>query len=256
MSLFWEKHINSDIEVFGFRKQRYHGLALFFYLFKIIRKYNPPNWRIIKHAKELLQLEKEGLLDAYHQFLVRYNAFSNMAAAQNFYYFQFIKDRFSEKDDLNFLEIGAGGGIFLMLCFEHLPVKNYTIIDLPEMLEIAKKNIATHRPDIMQYVAFLTPGQKSEMNYNAFFNFNSFSEMEEAEIRKYFSLIYSAAKPQALFFNVNYHRKIKNKDGSVSDNNPLLFPYRDKAVVWEIDKIFRSKKPLGSPAYIRIEVIT
>lgn len=80
--------------------------------------------------------------------------------------------------------------------------------------------------------------------------------MEAREIVEYFDLIYSIAKPHSLFFNVNYHRKIKNKDKGVDDNNPLLFPYRGKPIVWQTDEMSQSKKPLGFPAYIYIERIS
>lgn len=128
------------------------------------------------------------------------------------------------------------------------------IIDLPEMLEVAKKNILKHSPKVIKYLTFLTPEQKPTIQFDGFFNFMSFCEMEEKEIAEYFNLIYATAKPQAIFFNENSHKKIKNKDGSVSDNNPLLFPYRGKTILWETDEIRKVNKPFN-PAYIRIEVI-
>lgn len=191
----------------------------------------------------------------YLEFLRRRGVYSNQAAAENFYYFQYIKNRFGGKNNLNFLEIGAGGGIFAMLCFEYLPIRNYTIIDLPEMLTVAERNIKKYQPKIINRIRFLKSGQRPDVRFDACFNFNSFCEMEEKEIIEYFDLIYSAAKPHALFFNVNYRRKIKNRDGSKSDNNPLLFPYRGKPIVWETNRMYISKKPFGSPAYVRIEVM-
>lgn len=122
MSLYWEKHIQSDINVFAFRKMPFYGLYFFYYLFKIVRKYDfLKKWRIVKHAKELLVLERKGLLTDYYQCLRQYNAYSNQASAQTFYYFQFLKDRFIGKDNLNFLEIGAGGASSLCYVLKHCP---------------------------------------------------------------------------------------------------------------------------------------
>lgn len=120
MSLFWDKHINSDIEVFGFKDKPYRRLNLFFHIFRITNKLervihkmmqNSRFWRRIKTARELVVLKKNGLLDTYKRFLKQHKAHPCGASIQNFYYFQFIKNRFVGKENLNFLEIGAGGDI-------------------------------------------------------------------------------------------------------------------------------------------------
>ena len=67
------------------------------------------------------------------------NKFYTDFSSQRLYFYnriqQLIVQRYlSNRNDLNFLEIGAGGGNSAIFLIKNNIVKNYVIVDLPEML--------------------------------------------------------------------------------------------------------------------------
>ena len=93
-------------------------------------------------------------------------------------------------------------------------------------------------------------------------NFNSFMEMDRAVRDLYISEMYRTAKNGAILYNVNRRQaKLPQSDGSLFDNNPLLYPYvtHDHVLFWEDDpfetavRAWFGKRP--SVAIARAEVV-
>jgi putative sugar O-methyltransferase len=192
-----------------------------------------------KHARGLRFLRKKGLLGAYRKTLTKFNAVSTLSAIHNFYFLNFLENfKLFPNRPLNVLEIGAGGGIFAILFSENHPLSHYVIVDLPEMLEVSKRDIAKFKPKMK--VSFLTPEEfKARPAYfDAIFNFNSFSEMNRDVLNRYFELVYQSANTGAIFYNVNY---MQTRHGL--NNNPLLFPYRGSEIVcWQSSPLHYAAK--------------
>ncbi len=197
----------------------------------------------MKEARGLHFLWQKGLVNEYLQILDKFKSSNVVAAAQNFWFFDEFRKAdekfklFGKNAELNLLEIGSGGGLFALYLFEKYPIKSYTLVDLPEMLVVAKAEFKRVRPDLVPKVQFLKPeetGQLADKRFDGVFNFCSFTEMEQSEIKRYFDLIYKTAKPGAVFYNVNYDRFLEDRNGTITDNSSIFFPYSpsDKVLVW------------------------
>jgi hypothetical protein len=131
-------------------------------------------------------------------------------------------------------------------------IRSYTIVDLPEILAHAAFTVDRHLPDLE--LVFDEPGGRegtvtlvadaqagelvSDASASVLLNFNSFMEMDRGARDGYIELIYRAARPGALFFNVNRRQPaLPLADGGTWDNNPLLYPYRptDRVLFWDQD---------------------
>src|SRR3989344_8732042 len=135
---------------------------------------------------------------------------------------------------LSVVEIGAGSGLFAMMIDEDYKVQKYTIIDLPEMLELSKKTIQQRAPSLYQKCIFLSPEEADNMGaFDVAFNFNSFSEMNLDVVERYLALWGKYAKPGAISFTNNY---------ILGENNPLLYNYRCKSIMWDENRLRRAKK--------------
>lgn len=252
-SKFWQAHLKT-VKQYGFRSRTTKNQLRFYrdvaraYAVQVASKWTA--WTgsgKMKDARGLHFLWKKGLIKEYLQTLEKFNSSNIVAAAQNFWFYDVLRradDKFKlfkDSKDLNFLEIGSGGGLFALYMFEKYPIKNYILVDLPEMLEVAKAEFKRVRPDLLSKVQFLKPdetGQLADKRFDGFFNFCSFTEMEQPEIKRYFDLIYKTAKPGAVFYNVNYDRFLENRDGTITDNSSIFFPYspNDKILVWNISE--------------------
>ena len=108
-------------------------------LTKVLKKiYQKSKSRDSLFLTQSLTLESIGMLDDYFKFMKK-NEFYTDFSSQRLYFYNRIQQLIVEKyldnkNDLNFLEIGAGGGNSAIFLIKNNIVKNYVIVDLPEML--------------------------------------------------------------------------------------------------------------------------
>lgn len=244
-SLYWEELNSRKNYVQGFGpamrasdKPAIAGAYIFALYAKLSKFWNH---RRLKHVRAIYFLKHEGLYKAYRQTLKELGLKSTLSTVQNFYYFWVLKKHYKFNEPVTALEIGAGGGLFMLLATRYLNVKKYYIVDLPQMLEVSKKTASLY-PQLKDKIIFLKPDEinKAE-SVNAVFNFMSFSEMEPVEVKKYFEFIYR--QKGAVFYNINYWRVNKNRDGNMTEMNPILFPYgNDEILYWRANKLHYVQK--------------
>lgn len=226
-------------------------------------------------------IESVDLLDEYLN-LARAMAFKpDMSSARHFYYTNRLRQilRDMARGPMRVLEIGAGAGNLSMLLLHYGLLKDYTIIDLPEMLLMSGLNLKLrlgreccfleYPPAVMGRSAHYLVSANQDLAqipdkiFDLVLNFNSFSEMPPSVVDAYFATLYRTAKPGALFMNVNRIQDHRQEDGRVFEMNPLLFPYDsgDRILVWDVDPFqqfvrqFCRTKAVKSTAIMRSAVL-
>jgi putative sugar O-methyltransferase len=217
----------------------------------------------LEHARALMFLEfsKANPFDfkEYLDFINNLKVCSSMQTARFFFYKKAIEalvEKYLGDEQPNYLEVGAGAGVLATFLAVSGKVRSYCIVDLPEMIPFSIYTIQRYVPnadihynEFPQKAEHIPPNsfwfivpQKVNILPAQFFdvclNFNSFMEMDEAVRNSYIHMIYRLARPGAIFYNVNRRQKaLPQRDGSVFDNNPLLYPYRpdDEIIFWEED---------------------
>lgn len=207
-----------------------------------------------EHARALCFLQRRRLLADYISFLTPLRVGSSMSVARHYFYARLVLALAREhcgEAGLDILEIGAGAGNLAAFLHTMGLVRSYCIVDLPEILLHSGYTISKYVPEAL--LAFEPPPatpqvgsywfvvpQEIDRIHNGEFslclNFNSFMEMDTGTLNRYFQLMYRAARKNGLFVNVNRRqRSLPQRDGTVFDNNPLLYPYRstDRVLVWE-----------------------
>jgi len=191
-------------------------------------------------------LESLGLFDEYLDLARTLHFVPDMSSARHFYYAHRLRGTLKELglDSVRVLEIGAGAGNLSMLLQHYGLVKDYTIIDLPEMLLMSGVILEFRAGCECRFLEFppakiggpsayymVSANQDIEQLPSGVFdlvlNFNSFSEMPPAVVDGYFATIYRTAKAGAVFMNVNRIQNHRQEDGCVFEINPLLFPYHN-----------------------------
>lgn len=227
-------------------------------------------------------LESLGLFDEYLDLARTLQFVPDMSSARHFYYAHRLRGTLKELglDSVRVLEIGAGAGNLSMLLQHYGLVKDYTIIDLPEMLLMSGVNLEFRAGCECRFLEFppaktggpftyfmVSANQDLEQlpsgAFDLVLNFNSFSEMPPAVVDGYFATIYRTAKAGAVFMNVNRIQNHRQEDGRVFEMNPLLFPYHksDRVLVWDADPFqqfvrqFCRLKHVKSTAVVRIATI-
>jgi len=174
------------------------------------------------------------------------------------------------------LEIGAGSGIFAMLCHYELNAK-YFIVDLPEMITFSSRCIHDTLPnasilfpneikegvDLGNYdFVYFLPDQISMIGtdlMDAAINIASFGEMSYEEVDRYFDLIHRVVKDSGYFFCSNRLKKEtdflkykwrKSNEDIYIDINEFRDEQREfNSKVLLIDRIQRVRKtPIISPS--------
>ena len=152
---------------------------------------------------------------------------------------------------LRVLEIGAGLGNLCVLLQKQLPVRQYVILDLPEMVLLSSITIRHFFPDLPIHFAHLSadpvlripdrgvvfcyPQDVSRMPSDVFdlaVNVDSFQEMTAAQIDDYFLFVQRTTKDGGLVLNLNRRTQVGD-----FHNNPLLYPYApaNEILTWESD---------------------
>lgn len=153
---------------------------------------------------------------------------------------------------LRILEIGAGTGVLSVLLRARLDVRQYAIVDIPEMMLQSSLVVRRFFPDAPLAfspaaggrlpladtgAAFVVPGDHEALPSDAFdvcINIDSFQEMDRDQVHGYWALIRRVVKPGGLVVTINRRKQLRE-----FDNNPLLYPYGDSEVLrWEVDPFF------------------
>ncbi len=233
-----------------------------------------------EHVSALAWLEQEELLDDYLAFIRPFRIKSSMTAIRHYYRARVLEQLCGEhlgRRNLHVLEVGAGAGNLATFLLSTGFARSYVIVDLPEMLMNASLNISRYWPDAVVH-ADAPPGNPEpghvylvrtadisalvSEQFDVAVNFNSFMEMDRAARDLYISEMYRTAKNGAILYNVNRRQaKLPQSDGSLFDNNPLLYPYvtHDHVLFWEDDpfetavRAWFGKRP--SVAIARAEIV-
>ena len=230
-----------------------------------------------EHAASLRFLDRHGVVDEYVALLDALGVRSSMSAARHFWYQRQVRElvaAHAPQGRLDFLEIGAGAGNLAVMLHEAGLVRSYTIVDLPELLAHSAYTLSKYvagaglrfgeAPGTAGF-SLLTPEEAALVepgSVDVALNFNSFMEMDLDTRDGYLELVYRAARPGALFVNVNRRQRgLPGRDGAKVDNNPLLYPYRasDRVLLWEEDEFqtITRMRPgrLSSLAIVRAAVL-
>jgi len=234
----------------------------------------------------VLFLKRHGLFNEYERLRARIGFNHAMPLARHVYYLSLLKKYLSQArmrgTGLNILEIGAGSGGFARMCHEYGMMSEYHIVDLPQILLSSSITITQSVKDArLTFHQTESEEQPSSFHFypnhnlkavprNYFdivLNFNSFMEMTQSARNEYLTEIPFLLKRPGLFMNVNRRQKeMLQEDGSMYDNNPLLYPYQGSGHVleWGVDQMqetikTNSKKGMFVPssesfAIIRAEV--
>jgi hypothetical protein len=151
------------------------------------------------------------------------------------------------------IEIGGGLGNLAAITHFQVPLFQYVVVDLPEMLLHSSMALRTYYPDVP--AAFLYPGSPdvfrpdapgfyyctpdavadlAEGAFDAGWNIDSFQEMTEGQVAGYLRLLQQAVRPGGHLVTLNRRKRLEAEG---FDNNPLLYPYaRENSVLrWETD---------------------
>lgn len=196
-------------------------------------------------ARALGFLDTIALYDSYVQFCGEHRFSADFGAARAYYnvwnVFHLLKhlELVRAGESLRVLEIGAGAGMFGLFLSKLVPKIDYTIVDLPQMLEFSRYNLELLAPQTK--FRFLSPGELAdvpEASFDCTVNFNSFMEMDRDTVAHYFDQIYRTSRCGALHFNINrVQPNLVESSGMKFLNNPLLYPYRhdDAVIFWDTD---------------------
>jgi hypothetical protein len=212
-----------------------------------------------EHLRSLDFLRRGDLLEDYLAFIAPLGIRSSMSTARHYYYARILDELIAAhlaKESVDVLEIGAGAGNLACLLHHFGRIRSYCVIDLPAMLIHSSYSVSEYAPKAeltfnvsppepvedgrtnFTFIADANAELVPEASFDLCLNFNSLSEMDHETRDGYFDLIYRAARPGALFLNVNRRvRALPQRDGATFDNNPLLYPYRstDRVLHWEED---------------------
>lgn len=210
-----------------------------------------------EHMYALQVLRELNLLEAYEQFISPLGIQSSMPVARHFFYktkIQQLASQYLEKPLLDVCEIGAGAGNLAFFLHNSGIIRNYVIVDLPEVLILSAYTLRKYIPNARLVFAdeldaislseegqfVFVPAQNVDRLPNSTFdlclNLNSFQEMDESARDHYIRTFYRVGGKNALFFNCNRRtRHLPQRDNVSFDNNPLLYPYADsdRVLTWE-----------------------
>ena len=112
------------------------------------------------------------------------------------------------------LEIGAGYGALAALLAGNIPIKSYTIVDLPQNLRQAQQFLSGQLSRVNLDFRFLTPMQFAfdKSAYDLVINEASLSEMRKATAAAYIDEIHSRLREGGVFFWQNGRARGLNSD--------------------------------------------
>tara|TARA_B100000073_G_scaffold283596_1_gene244664 strand:+ start:299 stop:1399 length:1101 start_codon:yes stop_codon:yes gene_type:complete len=217
-------------------------------LTKVLKKiYKKSKSRDSIFLTQSITLESIGVLDDYFKFMEENNYFTDFSSQRLYFYNrvqQLIVERYlSNRNDLNFLEIGAGGGNSAIFLIKNNIVKNYVIVDLPEMLIYSayhiNKNCNEYNiefgPDNInnlnkksRSIFFLTPNQINlipDKLINFQFSINALMEMRNDISNKYIKEMYRIGSNESITMIIARINELFLKEETKEINNPYTYEY-------------------------------
>ena len=172
---------------------------------------------------------------------------------KHFYISSLIEPYFKDKKEFRVVEIGGGVGNLASIMNYRANIKQYVIIDLPEMLLVASLTLRYLFPD--KPIFFMTQDSSDEFDVNkcGFYlcipdraqeipdsvfdlalNIDSFQEMTSNQVSYYVELLQRIVREGGRFLNLNRRKYLAEEN---YDNNPLMYPYnhQNKVLRWETD---------------------
>ena len=231
-----------------------------------------------------LTLESIGMLDDYFKFM-KENKFYTDFSSQRLYFYNRIQQLIVEKylnkhNNLNFLEIGAGGGTSAIFLIKNNIVKNYVIVDLPEMLIYSayhiNKNCGEFNVEFgldkinnlnneSKTVYFLTPDQIDSIPdklINFQFSINALMEMRIDISNRYIKEMYRIGADNSITMIIARINELFLNEKIKELNNPYAYQYSfdDKIISMGPDFLQDNSRALlrdtpYSPSMIRISKI-
>ena len=143
-------------------------------------------------------------------------------------------------DVRNVCEVGAGFGRFAHLSVHYLPtIETYTIVDLPEILELSKSYLAVVLPsELFAKLVFVSPDRMtSEMGRDLSIQVDGLQEMTAQTVDRYMEL-FSSSKT---FYSKNVVAKYLPSHGGI-DTSDSEFPHdlgRSRRVldIWNLSEL-------------------
>ncbi len=254
-------------------------------LAKVIKKiYERSKSRDSIFLTQSLTLESIGILDDYFQFMKKNEYYTDFSSQRLYFYNriqQLIIQRYlSDSKDLNFLEIGAGGGNSAIFLLKNNFVKNYVIVDLPEMLIYSAYHIYKNCNEIniefgvnklknlktqSKTIFFLTPDQINSIPDNSInfqFSINAFMEMRNDISNRYVKEMYRLGSSDSITMIIARINELFLKENIKEINNPYTYEYssNDKVISMGPDFLQDNSRSLlrdtpFSPSMIRISKI-
>ena len=213
---------------------------------KILKK--SKSWDSIFFTQSIT-METIGVLDEYFNYMKINNYLTDFSSQRLYYYFRvqsiLIKNYLNAKKSLNILEIGAGGGNSAINLIRNNHVKNYVIVDLPEMLIYSayhiKRNckdfeIEFNAPSFNQLnennkkVFFVTPSQLSKVPDNLIdfqFTINALMEMKINVSENYIKEMYRLGSEDSITMIVARINELFLEGDSKEINNPYAYNYNE-----------------------------
>lgn len=121
---------------------------------------------------------------------------------------------FGDLSNLDIVEIGCGYGGQSKIIMDVFEVKSYTLIDLPEVLELSKKYLESVGVDISK-IYFKTMDMLETANYDLFISNYAFTECDKEVQLEYFNKVISKSKYG--YITANFINDIFNLDYFTKD---------------------------------------
>ncbi len=171
---------------------------------------------------------------------------------------------------LRVLEIGGGTGNLAVILKKRLPIAQYVIVDLPEMLlyssiairhfcpdahvEFARSSGTIRSSDGFHFVPAELIDSVPAASFDICINIDSFQEMTREQVTTYIGFVQRVARQGGMFLNVNRRKQVADYD-----NNPLMYPYcsSNEVLQWETDPFLVRVLNAGrkDPHVLRVERI-
>lgn len=236
-----------------------------------------------EYLRAYMLFKNMNIVKEYEGFCSDHQLFPNWALARNYYYARNVIGLMAlhgQNKRSTVLEIGGGSGAMAVILGLMGVVRDYIIVDLPEMLAFSAFSVHKFLPGARicfgtpeqsifpnaSTYSFLCPEEASKIRDSSLdmsVNFISFAEMDRASRDYYFDQIYRVTRPGGIHYNVNRtHQLLEQSDGTPFYNHSLLYPYRenDRVIFWGIDplqlvsRMWFAKQPIN-PAYARAALI-
>lgn len=293
-----------DLKSFAYRDQRFRGygfvkpgqnypilkalLRLNYFVVRALNVFRGWIWSVSEyawgiteltgHAAGQRELARRGLWEGYVAFC-REHGFvpGGLNSMKCFYVAAQLQREFDKGGPADVLEIGGGIGSLAVVMLGAPGIRQYVIVDLPEMILNSSIAVRALYPDLPAY--FLYPGSADKYkpgergiyfcaaevvdtidddSFEAAINVDSFQEMTEAQVQLYLGLVQRTVRNGGVFLNLNRRKFLRPES---FDNNPLMYPYARDNVIrrWETDYFMARTLNLGGtrpdPWVLRSETV-